>query len=91
VQRKGSGRGVHAASCENRVSKPGVKRNQWMQEYFAIDVLARHAFLAGLGLLGLTLQRSPHLIASVIFPVGAFAVLALRRTGLCAARFGRPI
>src|ERR1035437_8465368 len=42
------------------------------------------ALLAGLGLLGLMLQRSPRLIASVIFPIGAFAALALGVTGLWA-------
>jgi hydrogenase-4 component B len=42
------------------------------------------AFLAGLGLLGLMLQRSPHFIVGVIFPVGALAALALAATGLWA-------
>jgi hydrogenase-4 component B len=42
------------------------------------------AFLAGLGLLGLMLQRSPLFIAGVIFPVGALAALALAATGLWA-------
>lgn len=37
-----------------------------------------------LGLLGLALQRSPHLITNVIFPVGAFVSLALAATGLWA-------
>jgi formate hydrogenlyase subunit 3/multisubunit Na+/H+ antiporter MnhD subunit len=37
-----------------------------------------------LGLLGLALQGSPHLIANVIFPAGAFASLALSATGLWA-------
>jgi formate hydrogenlyase subunit 3/multisubunit Na+/H+ antiporter MnhD subunit len=35
-----------------------------------------------LGLLGLALQRSPHLITSVIFPAGAIASLVLAATGL---------
>mgnify|MGYP001605636945 FL=1 len=35
-----------------------------------------------LGLLGLGLQRSPHLITNVIFPLGAMASLALAATGL---------
>jgi len=37
-----------------------------------------------LGLLGLALQRSPHLITNVIFPLGAFVSLALAATGLWA-------
>jgi formate hydrogenlyase subunit 3/multisubunit Na+/H+ antiporter MnhD subunit len=37
-----------------------------------------------LGLLGLALQRSPHLITNVIFPAGAIASLALAATGLWA-------
>ncbi len=37
-----------------------------------------------LGLLGLALQRSPHLITNVIFPLGAFVSLALAATGFWA-------
>jgi formate hydrogenlyase subunit 3/multisubunit Na+/H+ antiporter MnhD subunit len=37
-----------------------------------------------LGLLGLALQRSPHLVTDVIFPLGAFVSLALAATGLWA-------
>jgi len=37
-----------------------------------------------LGLLGLALQRSTHLITNVIFPLGAFVSLALAATGLWA-------
>ena len=37
-----------------------------------------------LGLLGLALQRSPHLIINVIFPAGAIASLVLAATGLWA-------
>src|ERR1039458_3502608 len=37
-----------------------------------------------LGLLGLALQRSPHLITNVIFPIGAIVSLALAATGLWA-------
>lgn len=37
-----------------------------------------------LGLLGLALQRSPHRITNVIFPIGAFASLALTATGVWA-------
>ena len=37
-----------------------------------------------LGLLGLALQRSSHLITNVIFPAGAIASLALAATGLWA-------
>ncbi|HEY4697337.1 MAG TPA: hydrogenase 4 subunit B [Gallionella sp.] len=37
-----------------------------------------------LGLLGLALQRSPHLITNVIFPLGAFVSLALAATGFLA-------
>jgi formate hydrogenlyase subunit 3/multisubunit Na+/H+ antiporter MnhD subunit len=37
-----------------------------------------------LGLLGLALQRSPHLITNVIFPIGAFFSLVLAATGLWA-------
>src|SRR5450631_3188476 len=37
-----------------------------------------------LGLLGLALQRSPHLITNVIFPIGAIISLALAATGLWA-------
>jgi hydrogenase-4 component B len=40
--------------------------------------------LLALGLLGLTLQRSPHLITNVIFPLGAIFSLALAATGLWA-------
>jgi hydrogenase-4 component B len=45
-------------------------------------------FMLALGLLGLALQRSPHLITSVIFPLGAIAALALAATGLWA--LGEP-
>jgi hydrogenase-4 component B len=37
-----------------------------------------------LGLLGLALQRSPHLIVNVVFPAGAILSLALAATGLWA-------
>ncbi len=37
-----------------------------------------------LGLLGLALQRSPHVICSLIFPFGAFVSLVLAATGLWA-------
>ena len=37
-----------------------------------------------LGLLGLVVQRRPHFIINVIFPVGAIASLALAATGLWA-------
>jgi len=37
-----------------------------------------------LGLLGLVMQRTPHLIAGIIFPLGALAALALAGTGLWA-------
>jgi formate hydrogenlyase subunit 3/multisubunit Na+/H+ antiporter MnhD subunit len=41
-----------------------------------------------LGILGLALQGSPHLVAKAIFPAGAFASLALAATGLWA--LGEP-
>ena len=41
-------------------------------------------FWMAIGLLGLALQRSPHLIINVIFPAGAIASLALAATGLWA-------
>lgn len=41
-------------------------------------------FWLALGLLGLALQRSPHLIINVVFPVGAIASLVLAATGLWA-------
>ncbi len=48
-----------------------------------IDVAgAMIAVLAGLGLLGLLLQRNPRFIVSVVFPLGAFSALILALTGL---------
>ena len=37
-----------------------------------------------LGLLGLVLQRSPHFITQLLFPIGAFFSLVLAATGLWA-------
>ena len=42
------------------------------------------AFWLALGLLGLALQRRPHLITKVIFPLGAIVSLVLAATGLWA-------
>ncbi len=45
--------------------------------------------LMALGLMGLALQHSPHLITNIIFPLGAIASLALAATGFWA--LGEPV